>query len=44
MKIVRTKEEIENKIKELFSDDSNFITDNYGSEATDNGEFENILF
>jgi|GEM_PF-5132528 hypothetical protein len=40
MKIVRTKEEILAKIKELSLDTSNFGDDNYGSEAADNGEYE----
>ena len=33
-------QEIEDKIKELVSDKSNFISDNYGSEGADNGEYE----
>jgi hypothetical protein len=40
MKIVRTNKEIKEKIEELISDSSNFITDNYGSEGADNGYFE----
>ena len=36
----RTKSEIEKEINRLIEDDSNFISDNYGSEAADNGEYE----
>ena len=35
----RTEEDIKNKISELINDDTNFITDNYGTEAADNGEY-----
>lgn len=40
MKTNKTKEEIENKIKELVEDSDNFTSDNYGSEAADNGYYE----
>lgn len=36
----RTKADIEKEINRLINDDSNFISDNYGSEAADNGEYE----
>ena len=37
---MKTKIEIEDKIKEIVSDSDNFVSDNYGSEACDNGEYE----
>jgi len=37
MKTNRTKEEIENKIKEILEDGDNFTSDNYGTESADNG-------
>lgn len=40
MKTNRTIKEIENKIKELVKDSDNFTSDNYGSEAGDNGYYE----
>ena len=36
----RKAEDIHKEIKRLIKDDSNFVRDNYGSEAADNGEFE----
>lgn len=36
----RTEAEIEKEINRLVEEDSNFISDNYGSEAADNGEYE----
>ena len=36
----KSKEEIEAKIKELIKDPDGFTSDNYGSEAADNGYFE----
>lgn len=36
----RTEADIEKEINRLVEDDSNFISDNYGSEAADNGEYE----
>ena len=36
----RTEADIEKEINRLINDDSNFIGDNYGSEAADNGEYE----
>lgn len=40
MKTNKNKEEIEKKIKELVEDSDNFTSDNYGSEAADNGYYE----
>jgi hypothetical protein len=40
METKRTKKEIDDKIKELISDSDNFTSDNYGSEAADNGIYE----
>lgn len=37
---MKTKEEIEERIKELIDDESNFVSDNYGSESADNGFYE----
>jgi hypothetical protein len=37
---VRTSEEIDAEIKRICEDRDNFTTDNYGSEAADNGNFE----
>lgn len=37
---MRTEKEIENKIEELSNNSDNFVTDNYGSEASDNGFYE----
>jgi hypothetical protein len=42
-KISRTEKEIRAKIKELIGDSSNFTSDNYGSEAADNG-FHEVYF
>ncbi len=39
-KTVRTEAEIEKEIERLTKDSDNFCGDNYGSEASDNGEFE----
>ena len=36
----RTEADIEKEINRLINDDSNFISDNYGSEAADNVECE----
>lgn len=36
----RTEADIEKEINRLVEEDSNFISDNYGSEAADNGEYE----
>ena len=36
----RTEAEIQKEINRLIEDDNNFISDNYGSEAADNGEYE----
>ena len=36
----KTEEEIKKEIKRICSDDNNFTSDNYGSEAADNGFFE----
>lgn len=36
----RTEADIEKEINRLINDDSNFISDNYGSEAANNGEYE----
>ena len=36
----RTESEIQKEINRLIEDDNNFISDNYGSEAADNGEYE----
>jgi hypothetical protein len=40
MKIIRNEEQIKKEINRLLKDRSNFVTDNYGSEAADNGEYE----
>jgi len=37
---MRTKKEIEAEIIRICDDANNFTTDNYGSEAADNGEYE----
>ena len=37
---MKTKTEIDKKIKEIVSDADNFVTDNYGSEDADNGIYE----
>ena len=37
---IRTTEEIEQEIKRICSDADNFTSDNYGSEAADNGKFQ----
>ena len=39
-KITRTDKEIEAEIKRICDDSDNFTSDNYGSEAADNGFFE----
>jgi hypothetical protein len=38
--MARSKKEIEKKIEELTNNSDNFVTDNYGSEAADNGLYE----
>jgi len=37
---MKSKEEVEKKIKEIVKDSDNFTSDNYGSEAADNGFYE----
>jgi len=37
---LRSEDEIKKKIAELIKDGDNFTSDNYGSEAADNGSFE----
>ena len=37
---MRTEKEIESRIKEIVSNADNFTSDNYGSEAADNGIYE----
>lgn len=39
-KIVRTDKEIEDYITKICRNSDNFTSDNYGTEAADNGEFE----
>ncbi|MFA5014807.1 MAG: hypothetical protein WC549_04640 [Actinomycetota bacterium] len=40
MKIIRTKKEIDKEIKRLLKNESNFVYNNYGSESSDNGDYE----
>ena len=40
MRCCRTKEQIAEKIFRIKSNGDNFTSDNYGSEAADNGEYE----
>lgn len=37
---IRTESEIQKEINRLISDEDNFISDNYGSESADNGEYQ----
>jgi len=37
---MKTEKEIEDKIEEIVSDPDNFVVDNYGSEAADNGFYD----
>ena len=37
---MRTEKEIQKYINNLIDDPNNFTSDNYGSEAADNGEYE----
>ncbi len=42
-KIIRTDKEIESEITKLLKDKDNFVENNYGSEAADNGEYEEFF-
>ena len=37
---MKTRKEIDDKIEEIVSDSDNFVVDNFGSEAADNGIYE----